>query len=1274
MGDLLPSSLTESRAGRALLVGGGLVIAFFLAGSLLPNGMPLGIVLYGLVLGSLTGLTAMGLVLIYRSSRIINFAQVEIGGLAATVAIVMVTGWHVPYFVALPIGLATAIATGALIDLVVIKRFFTAPRLILTVATIGLLQILGAAEIELPRQFVHLRNPLQTFKTPFQFTFRLGPILFNGDHVVALIVVPIVLVGLGWFLRASDTGIAVRGAADSNERALLLGIPVRRLSLITWMVAAGLSGIAAMLTAPILGPSLGVVGGPVLLLPPLAAAVVARFDSLPRALGASLAIGVFQQAVFWSYPRSSTVDVALFVLILAALLLQRRQLTRVDSDDIGGYVAVREVRPIPALLRRRWEVVAGKSLIGVGAVALALFLPLVLSHANVILVTYMALFGIIAVSLVLLTGWAGQISLGQFAFVGIGASVTASLLVHAGADLFVALILSGLAGAVAAVIIGIPALRIQGLFLAVTTLAFAVPVSTYLLNSAYFPTLNPHQLNRPVLLKRFDLDKPLTFYYVCLAALVLAVLVARNFRRSRAGRAVLAVRDNEWGAAAYAVNATRVRLTAFALSGAMAGFAGGLFAVAQRKIGFGGFDPVLSVTVFTMVVVGGLGSIPGALLGAIYVESAQNFLHDPARLLATGAGLLILLMVAPGGLGEIMYALRDRALRALARARGLSVPSLAEHPTFEAEPTPVGAAIEPVPGSDTRELVPGRLDLIRCEDVDAGYGQIQVLFDVDLAVGDGEIVALLGTNGAGKSTALRVISGLLPPTRGRVFFNDTDVTRLGPIGRVRAGIVTVPGGRGVFPSLTVAENLRLAGWLTRSDPDFLEAATRRVFELFPVLNERLNTRASALSGGEQQMLTLAQALLCRPRLLMIDELSLGLAPAVVAMLLDVVRQFNDDGITIILVEQSVNVAAALASRAVFMEKGQVRFTGPTDELVGRDDLLRSVFLRHGSPARTRRRVAAPANGRDGEATATDEPHVLEAISVSKRFGGVTAVDQVDFTVKPGQILGIIGSNGAGKTTLFDVCSGFLAPDAGRLALTGRDVTELGASDRAELGLGRSFQDARLFPSMTVSETLATALERHVGVRDPLACALRVGAVVDSEAAVTRRVEELIELTGLQRYRDAFVSELSTGTRRIVELTCAMAHDPLVLLLDEPSSGIAQRESEALAELLLELKDRTNTSLAVIEHDIPLVSSIADHLICLHLGRVIASGRPEVVLKDDAVVASYLGSDPEAIARSGSAAAVLQVTTGRGSRRSSASKGNGRSPRAQTRTSRRAGAR
>jgi ABC-type branched-subunit amino acid transport system ATPase component len=767
------------------------------------------------------------------------------------------------------------------------------------------------------------------------------------------------------------------------------------------------------------------------------------------------------------------------------------------------------------------------------------------------------------------------------------------------------------------------------------------------LNSRYFPTLNPSQFQRPILLGRFNLEDPLTFYFVCVGGLLVVIALARNFRRSRAGRAVVAVRDNERGAAAYAISPVRAKLTAFAFSGAIAGFAGAFYAVGLRGIPFSGFDPLLSVEVFTAVVVGGLGSIPGALLGAAYVEGAQYFLTGSGRLLATGGGLLVLLMVVPGGLGEVMYALRDRLLRIIASRRGLSVPSLAEHPVFEDATSAEGAAeigtaveigtAEPPP-EITTEVPTGPL-IVSCEDIDASYGQIQVLFGVHLQVQEGEMLALLGTNGAGKSTVLRVVAGLLRPQKGRVIFEGDDITDLDPVERVKRGLVTVPGGRGVFGSLTVAENLRLAGWLAKGDTAFLEQARARIFELFPALERRLNTKASSLSGGEQQMLTLAQALLCKPRLLLIDELSLGLAPTVVGTLIDVVRQINTDGTSVVVVEQSVNVATGIATRAEFMEKGQVRFSGPTAELAERPDLLRSVFLSQAKakpPARAgngQRRVAASTNG---------QPR-LEVRGVSRRFAGVVAVDDVDLRVEEGQILGIIGSNGAGKTTLFDLVSGFLPVDAGHVLLDGHDVTDLGAAGRAERGVGRSFQDARLFPSMTVTETLATALERHIDVREPTACAFRVGAVVESENQVADRVEELLETMGLQRYRDAFVSELSTGTRRIVELACAMAHEPRVLLLDEPSSGIAQRETEAMADLLLQLRDTTGASLAVIEHDIPLVTSIADELVCLHLGQVIARGAASDVLENPEVVSSYLGTSELAIERSGS-------TKSRGQRR------------------------
>ena len=500
-----------------------------------------------------------------------------------------------------------------------------------------------------------------------------------------------------------------------------------------------------------------------------------------------------------------------------------------------------------------------------------------------------------------------------------------------------------------------------------------------------------------------------------------------------------------------------------------------------------------------------------------------------------------------------------------------------------------------------------------------------MLFGVDLAAADGGVLALLGTNGAGKSTVLRVVSGLLPATHGRVMFDGRDITNLDPIDRVKAGIALVPGGRGVFAGLSVRDNLRLAAWLYRRDDAVFQRELDRVIALFPVLRDRLDVTAGDLSGGQQQMVAIAQGLISRPRLLMIDELSLGLAPTVVADLLEVIREVNRDGTTVVIVEQSVNLATTMADEAVFLEKGQVRFSGRTAELAERDDIVRAVFLRSDG------RMTTPVPRRTPPEDAAPR---LQARGLGVSFGGLRAVDDVDIDVVDGGILGIIGSNGAGKTTFFDMCSGFVTPDRGKVLLDGVDVTELSPAARASRGLGRTFQDARLFPSMTVTEVLATSLERHLDVREPVSYVFRVGAVSESEADVAYTVDELLELMNLGRYRDAFVSELSTGTRRIVELGCAIAHAPRVLLLDEPSSGIAQREVEALRDVLLQVRADTDAAFAIVEHDIPLLSSLCDAMVCMHLGRVIAAGTPDDVLADPAVVASYLGTDAASIDRSG----------------------------------------
>ena len=266
------------------------------------------------------------------------------------------------------------------------------------------------------------------------------------------------------------------------------------------------------------------------------------------------------------------------------------------------------------------------------------------------------------------------------------------------------------------------------------------------------------------------------------------------------------------------------------------------------------------------------------------------------------------------------------------------------------------------------ERAQGRAKLLLVRGLEVSYGSVQVLFDVDMEVDEGTCVALLGTNGAGKSTLLKAISGVVEADRGTVIFDGREMTHAPPNEIAAFGIRQVPGGQGVFLNLTVDENLHCASWLHRHDKEATEEGIERVLALFPVLADRIDDPAGNLSGGQQQMLALGMAFLSKPRLLMIDELSLGLAPVVVAQLLPLIDRLRESGTTIILVEQSVNLALTVADTAYFMERGQIRFHGPTAELLNRPDLMRSVFI-EGASSKLDAQAATP-NG-DDELAAID---------------------------------------------------------------------------------------------------------------------------------------------------------------------------------------------------------------------------------------------------------------------------------------------------------------
>jgi len=523
--------------------------------------------------------------------------------------------------------------------------------------------------------------------------------------------------------------------------------------------------------------------------------------------------------------------------------------------------------------------------------------------------------------------------------------------------------------------------------------------------------------------------------------------------------------------------------------------------------------------------------------------------------------------------------------------------------------------------------------LLSCRGVDVAYDKVQVLFGVDVDIHQGEIVALLGTNGAGKSTLLKAVSGLVTPIAGTITFEGRDITKATPGRTTELGIVQVPGGKAVFPTLTVAEHFKAGEWLyARQSADVVAERTEKVLQMFPRVKERWGNLAGDLSGGEQQQLAIGMAFVAQPKLLVIDELSLGLAPIIVERLLDAVRAIHAEGATVVLVEQSVNVALTLASRAYFMEKGQVRFEGATADLLHRDDVLRSVFLERANKSLDSE-PKARTRSRSKSTEAASRTPVLEVRGLTKSFGGINAVTDVSFTVHEDEILGLIGPNGAGKTTIFDMISGHLPSNEGRIILNGQDITGWVPEKRAALGLGRSFQDARIFPSLTVAENIAIGLERHIEVRDHLSALFSTPAMRESETDVAFTVDDLIELMGLGAFRDKFVAELSTGSRRIVDLSMSIAHDPTVLLLDEPSSGIAQRETEALGPLLKRIREEAGCALLVIEHDMPLITSLSDSIVALDLGQVLMQGAPQEVLADERVINAYLGNDPASINRS-----------------------------------------
>ncbi len=630
-------------------------------------GAPKGAVLGGVVLGLITALVTLGMFLVYRANRVLNFAAGELGLLPGVFAVLIIMESGINWYLGFSVGLIGSVLVGIAAEFIIMRRFFDSPRLVVTVATIGLAQLLGVAAIFMPAWW-DTSVQSQRLAPPFDAEFTLGSRVFNANHILVLVLAPLAMAIIGAILRYTRVGIAIRASAEIPTRANLLGIPVKALQSLVWGMATALAFLAVFLRAGVFGIPIGGQLGLLLLLRALAALMLGRMVHLPTMLGSAIALGVLQEGLLWNAEGPAAAEAQMAgitgIVIVVALLTQNSRGIR-ESLDTSSWQAVGDSSAIDRFYLRIPLVRYLRTGALVAVLALGLFAPGLdfLGTEDVLRISHMFITAIIILSLVVLTGWAGQLSLGQMAFAGVGAVVGAILTNDHNVDLVLAVLIAGVVGAAVSLIIGVPALRLRGTYLAVTSLAFVFITSSYLLNPRFFDWIPDGRIERLPILGRVEWTTSTGVYYVTFVALLIALACVRGVRNSRTGRVLIALRDNEAGVEAYGVSPVRAKLTAFAISGFLAAAGGALLVHHQQSFNVGAYDANFSIGIFTAAVVGGMGSLFGAVLGVAYWSGTFFWLQGTWRLFASGIGILFVLIVAPAGLAGLLQSLRDLVLR-----------------------------------------------------------------------------------------------------------------------------------------------------------------------------------------------------------------------------------------------------------------------------------------------------------------------------------------------------------------------------------------------------------------------------------------------------------------------------------------------------------------------------------------------------------------------------------------------------------------------------------
>jgi ABC-type branched-subunit amino acid transport system ATPase component/ABC-type branched-subunit amino acid transport system permease subunit len=876
-------------------------------------------------------------------------------------------------------------------------------------------------------------------------------------------------------------------------------------------------------------------------------------------------------------------------------------------------------------------------------VVLLLVWPLVFANKyHMRIMTTAGLYALLTIGVVIVLGQAGQLSFGHSAFYGIGAYVAGLMAMKLPVPTPLCLIMGALAAGVVALIVGRPVLRLRYFYLALATIGLGQIFLT-LVNVTLAGVTGGNIGFAPVpKLSLFGLTfaSAMQKYYLVWATVLIVLIFISRALKYRMGRALRAIATSEIASSSLGMRTANWKLVGFVTSAVICGMAGGLFAFVVGAINPGDFTFTLAIIPIVMMLIGGSGSVWGAVIGAIIMIYVKDWL--PGKVPGIGqwsgvlySGIMILLLIfLPAGL--LLRPDQRARLKALFRGEDLREPLACLAAAEEDQPVgqcgtlvgllsvagpaaiAAGAAVSPRAGdSADRTVSEGTAaePLLQAEGLSVHFGGLKAVDQVSLRVTEGQIVALIGPNGAGKTTFFNAVSRLQKLSAGSIRLAGKDVTKMSTADAARLGMARTFQNLRIYPNMSVLENVLVgchrhertglwAGGLGLPHQRREERASRaRALQALAKvgLEAAAPLPAASLPYGSQRLVEIARALASEPRLLLLDEPAAGMNASERTHLVEQIGRIRDSGVTVLLVEHDIELVMGISEYVYVLDYGRLICEG-RPEAVQKDPAVVEAYL--GVKLDHRRDLCQTRDLATGACPESEDLLVVDDLATS--YGAIKALQGVSFTVRRGEVVAILGANGAGKTTLLHTISGLLRSTHGTVFYKGADITRLAPEKIAAGGLRQVPEGRRLFRDLSVQDNLVVGSSGRSDWRsDDIAY-----------------VYELFPVLGERRKQSA--GTLSGGERQMLAIGRALVGKPDLLVLDEPSMGLAPLLVERIFEALAELNKQGLTML-MVEQSAEMALSLAHRGVVLQTGSVVVAGLSEDLKKDDRVRAGYLGA-------------------------------------------------